>query len=304
MTGNDRRFRRVAVLKGGPSSEREVSLRSGSAVAQGLRDAGYEVTEVDVTGCEVDLPPGIDGVFVALHGGFGEDGQVQRLLAEAGLPYTGAGPAASRTAFDKKLTKEVLVDAGIPTAGYEILDEDGVRTLDFPVVVKPLRQGSSIGVWRVFNEDEWRKAFADALAYDGEIIVENYIEGHELTVGIVNTEALPVVEIVAPDEWYDYRAKYTSGATTYLVPAPISEDAARKCREVAWKTFTVLNCRGFGRVDFRMTNDDEIYVLELNTIPGFTETSLLPKAAGQAGIGFSELCRRIMESASAPAEAG
>ncbi len=294
---NNKQFQSVAVLKGGPSAEREVSLRSGAAVAQGLRDAGYSVAEIDVTGVELDLPPGIEGVFVALHGGFGEDGQVQRLLVEASLPYTGAGPAASEAAFDKKLTKKILVDAGIPTPGYEILDAQGERTLDLPVVVKPLRQGSSIGVWRVLEADEWDKAASDALAYDGEIIVEKYIEGHELTVGVVNDEALPVVEIVAPDEWYDYRAKYTSGATNYLVPAPISEDASRKCQEIALDTFKALDCRGFGRVDFRMTNDGDLHVLELNTIPGFTETSLLPKAAKQAGMSFSELCRRIMESA-------
>jgi D-alanine-D-alanine ligase len=292
-----KRFKRVAVLKGGPSAEREVSLRSGTAVAQGLRASGYEVTEVDVTSRRLDVPEGVEAVFIALHGEFGEDGDVQQLLQERGLPYTGSNPAASRASFDKRLSKAVFVRAGIPTAAYEVLAPAGRRSLPLPVVVKPPCQGSTIGIHRVMTEEQWSPAFADALRYDGEVLVETFIHGRELTVGVVGTEALPVIEIVAPDGWYDYGAKYVTGQTRYLVPAPIEPAAAAECRQIALRTFAALGCRGFARIDFRMQPDGELFVLELNNIPGFTETSLLPKAAQAAGIGFAELCDRIMSMA-------
>lgn len=293
----NRRFRKVAVLKGGPSAEREVSLRSGAAVAKGLREAGYDVTEVDIQGHEVDVPAGIEAAFVALHGEFGEDGQIQALLNEKAIPYTGSGVEASRASFDKGISKERCVRAGVPTPAYEILRNGAKRQLALPVVVKPVCQGSSLGVHKVVSESDWSSAMSDSLSYDSRVLVERYIPGRELTVSVVGHEALPVIEIVAPDGWYDYKAKYTKGASQYLVPAPLDEKIRRLCQELSVRTFDALGCRGMGRVDFRLSPEGELYMLELNNIPGFTETSLLPKAAAQAGMTFSALCDRIMNTA-------
>lgn len=292
-----RTFKRVAVLKGGPSSEREVSLRSGAAVATGLRVAGYEVVEVDVQQRALDLPPGVEAVFVALHGEFGEDGQVQTLLEQRGLPYTGSGPSASRASFDKRLSKEVFVRAGIPTAAYEVLGAQGHRTLPLPVVVKPPCQGSTIGISRVMREPEWQPALHDALQYDAEVVVEAFIPGRELTVGIVGDTVLPIIEILAPDGWYDFDAKYSKGQSRHVCPAPLTPALRSRIQAIARDTFRALNCRGLGRVDFRLRDDGGLFVLELNNIPGFTETSLLPEAAQAAGIDFPHLCARIMEMA-------
>lgn len=290
-------MKKIAVLKGGPSEEREVSLRSGGAVAKGLREAGHDVREIDVTGCEVTVPDDVDVVFIALHGTFGEDGGVQALLDGLGVPYTGSGAAASRTAFDKVASKKLFVESDIPTPDYEVLHRGDKRSLPLPVVVKPSRQGSSIGVHKVFEESEWNDAFGDALSYDEDVVVEAYIDGRELTVGIVEGEALPVVEIAARDDWYDYEAKYTEDAgTRYLVPAPIDETSSRSCRSLASRAFEALGCTGFGRADFRMSETGMQYLLEMNTIPGFTATSLLPKAAAEAGMSFSELCDRIVKT--------
>lgn len=289
-----RRFNKVAVLMGGPSSEREVSLRSGAAVAKGLREAGYDVTEVDVTGHTLELPAGIEAAFVALHGEFGEDGQIQTLLEQKGIPYTGSNPSASRASFDKLLTKAILVKHGVSTPRYEVLQKGQPRTLPLPVVVKPPRQGSSIGIHRVFKDSEWAAAVEDAFKYDHELLVEEYIEGRELTVGVVGDVVMPIVEIVAPGDWYSYTAKYTKGQTQYMVPADIGPAATAKCKALALQTFSALGCAGFGRVDIRLAPDGGAYVLELNNIPGFTETSLLPKAASEYGLNFPTLCDRIM----------
>ena len=281
---------------GGPSAEREVSLRSGAAVAKGLREAGYDVAEVDVEGRYLNLPAGIDAVFVALHGEFGEDGEVQKLLEKKGIPYTGSGPFASNATFDKVLSKRIFVDNGIPTPSYEVLRTGIKRKLPLPVVVKPARQGSSIGVHRVFSEAEWPAALKDAFTHDANVIVEAYIKGRELTVGIVGVEVLPVIEIVAPDDWYGYDAKYVKGKTNYLVPAPLDEQISRTCQNLALQAFNALGCRSMGRVDMRLSEDGKPYVLELNSIPGFTETSLLPKAAAESGLNFSALCDRIIQT--------
>lgn len=290
-------FRKIAVLMGGPSSEREVSLRSGAAIANGLRQRGYDVAEVDIRGHELDLPPGIDAAFIALHGEFGEDGEIQSILKNRGIPYTGSGVDSSRLAFDKVGSKKVFIRQGIPTPDYEVLHHGGKRQLKLPVVVKPVRQGSSIGLHRVFAESEWAAAIDDALKFDRDVLVEQYIEGRELTVGVVGGQVLPVVEIRAPGGFYDYVAKYTKGKTEYLVPAPITAEQAKECQSLGLRTFEALGCRGMGRVDIRMTPEGRCYVLELNSIPGFTETSLLPKAARAAGIEFPELCDRILRLA-------
>lgn len=282
---------------GGPSREREVSLRSGKAVAGGLREAGYDVSEVDVTGVGLNLPD-VDAVFIALHGAFGEDGQVQALLNDMGVPYAGSGVESSRNSMDKVQTKLILSEAGILSPEYEVLHRGQVNSLPFPLVVKPASEGSSIGLHRVMSVDEWSDAFEDALGYDESVLVEEYIAGRELTCGIVAGRTLPVIEIVAPNGWYDYGAKYTKGKTEYLAPAPIDDDIANCCRDLTKKTSDALKCSGFGRVDFRLSADRQLYVLEMNTIPGFTETSLLPKAAACDGISFSELCATIIETSS------
>lgn len=292
------KFRRVAVLKGGFTAERDVSLRSGEAVARGLRAKGYAVTEVDVESREFALPPKTEVVFVALHGEFGEDGELQAVLESKGIPYTGSGPESLRIAFDKKHTRDALAAAGIPVpAGVVVTRPTPLCPIDLPAVVKPTRQGSSVGCHRVMSADDWYDGVRDALSYHGEAVVEAYIPGRELTVGIVGDQVLPVVEIRAPEGYYDYRAKYTKGLTEYLCPAPLKVAETEAAQAIAMKVFQVLRAEGLGRVDFRMMPDGSLYVLELNSIPGFTETSLLPKAAEAAGIDFASLCDRILNLA-------
>jgi D-alanine-D-alanine ligase len=291
------KFSRVGVLMGGPSAERDVSLRSGAAVAKGLRARGYDVAEIILDSRSVNIPSGVEAVFIALHGEFGEDGGVQAILRELGIPYTGAGPEASRQCFDKTAAKRILEKSGVPTPRYQVWHRGERLTLRVPMVVKPARQGSSIGVHLVFRDDEVNAALEDALRYDDDVIVEDYIAGAELTVGIVGRMALPVIEIRAPAGFYNYDAKYTKGRTEYYVPAPIPEATAAACRDLALRTFDALDCRHLGRVDFRMDAQGRLFVLELNNIPGFTETSLLPKAAKAAGMDFPELCDRIMNMA-------
>lgn len=293
----NRRFKKVAVLKGGPSAERDVSLASGAAVARALRSLDYEVAEVDVTGFDVTWPEGCEVAFIALHGTFGEDGQLQTLLEKRGIPFTGSGSASSRTSFDKVATKRVLERQGIATPRYEVLAPGQARTLPLPVVVKPPRQGSSIGIGKVFDEAAWSAALATAMKFDSEALVESFIEGAELTVGVVGEQVLPIVEIRAPGGYYDYEAKYTKGLTEYLVPAPLDEATTRACQSLAWRTFSALGCHGLGRVDIRLTPDGHPFVLELNSIPGFTETSLLPKAARAVGLEFPALCEKILNLA-------
>jgi D-alanine-D-alanine ligase len=292
-----KRFAKVAVLKGGISSEREVSLRSGSAVAQGLRDGGYNVTEVDIVTKDVTIPTGVESVFVALHGEFGEDGEIQQILADMGMPYTGSGAESCRVAFDKVLTRNLLSANSIPVPAGEVLKDSHDRNIPLPLVVKPPREGSSVGCHLVFEESEWEVAFSDAASLSDDVLVEQYIPGRELTVGVVDEQVLPVVEIKTASEWYDYDAKYVTGETQYIVPAELDSETTRTLQEIALKTFQCLDAEGFGRVDFRLSPEGNPYVLELNSIPGFTASSLLPKAAGSAGIGFSELCCRIMELA-------
>lgn len=287
-------MKHIAVAMGGVSAEREISLASGRAIAAALETKGYRVTSVDVQREDFDLPEGIDLVFIALHGTYGEDGGVQEYLQAKGVRFTGSDAASSRDAFDKIISKRCFEKYGINTARYEVLRHGQPRTLPLPVVVKPPRQGSSIGLAKVMREEEWAGAMDAALRLDAEVLVEAFIPGRELTVGIVGQEVLPVVEIRAPDGHYDYRAKYTKGATEYLCPAPIDEAATRLVQELAWKTFQALKSSGLGRVDIRLTEQGEPFVLELNSIPGFTETSLLPKAARAAGLSFGDLCDKII----------
>lgn len=296
----ERKYQNVAVLKGGISSEREVSLRSGLAISQGLREAGYTVTEIDVVQNDVVFPSSIDAVFVALHGAFGEDGGVQQVLADMNLPYTGSDVASCRIAFDKVLTRNCLSAAGIPVpAGdiFEAIDPPPAPTRSLPLVVKPPCEGSSMGCHLVFEDADWNAAFLDAARYSKTVLVEEYIPGRELTVGLVGDQVLPVVEIKTATQWYDFEAKYVTGETQYQVPAILTDMQTKQLQTLALETFRALGARGFGRVDFRLSPAGNPYVLEFNSIPGFTPTSLLPKAAQAAGIGFSELCATIMELA-------
>ena len=295
MSGKQR-FRKVAVLMGGPSSERAVSLRSGAAVAGALRERGYEVAEVVVgEDSSFAVPPGTDVAFVAMHGRFGEDGTIQALLRKQGVPHTGSDPEASRRAFDKSLSKPAMVAAGIPTPKHEFLRKGQARTLPLPVVVKPVRQGSSVGVSRVFREADWAAALELALGLDEVALVEEFIPGRELTVGVVGGTVLPVIEILAPDGNFDYHAKYTPGVSQHVIPAPVPEETAQKCRAAALAMFRALGCAGMGRVDIRLRPDGEIFVLELNNIPGLTAVSLLPDAARAHGWSFPDLCEMILD---------
>ncbi len=287
----------VAVLMGGMSGERDVSLRSGAAVSEGLRAAGHTVWPVDVTRVDFALPMAAEAAFVALHGTFGEDGGVQRELRRRGIPFTGACEDASRMAFDKRMSKRLFDRNGIPTPAWELVCSGGRPSSRWPLVVKPPCQGSTLGVHLVTRESEWETALEDALRYDTQVIVEEYIAGRELTVGLVDGKTLDAVEIVAPDGWYDYTAKYDSRETEYQIPAPLPASQARECRRLAALVYRTLGCRGMGRVDFRMDTGGNLHVLELNTIPGFTATSLLPKAALHAGMEFPALCDRILHTA-------
>ena len=291
------RFQNVAVLMGGISAERDISLRSGAAAVAGLQACGYTVTSLDLQEAVLELPDNVEAVFLALHGTFGEDGTVQAELARRGIPFTGSGERASRLAMDKAAAKCCWERAGIPTAPFGVLSHPEVSPLHFPVVVKPVAQGSSIGVHLVQRPEDWDAALKDAFAYDVRVMVEAYIAGREVTVGILDGTALPVVEIVAPDGWYGFGAKYMTGDTRYDVPADLPADMAAHLQTIALQAFDALGCKGFGRVDFRLPDDGEAMVLEVNTIPGLTETSLLPKSAAAAGISFDQLCRRIMETA-------
>ncbi|MGA1529722.1 MAG: D-alanine--D-alanine ligase family protein [Kiritimatiellia bacterium] len=288
---------RVAVLKGGISAEREISLVSGAAIARGLAAKGFDVIEIDVTRPDFEWPGGVDLAFIALHGTYGEDGQVQSYLKQMGVRFTGADESASRLAFDKILSKQCFEKNGINSAAYEVLRPGQPRALSLPVVVKPPRQGSSIGLSKVQCEEEWAGAIAAAEQFDEEVLVEALITGRELTVGIVGEQVLPVIEIRAPQGNYDYHAKYTRGATEYICPAELEPELTRRCQEIAWRAFCALGARGLGRVDLILTDEGEPFVLELNTIPGFTETSLLPKAARAIGIEFADLCAMIVRDA-------
>ena len=295
--------RRVGVLMGGLSAEREVSLKTGGAIAGALAREGYRAVEVDV-GRDIagDLKRRrIEVAFVALHGRGGEDGTIQGLLESLGIPYTGSGVLSSALAMDKKFSKWVFCARGIPTAPFAVIGRDGkagrswpVPSLAPPVVVKPTRGGSTIGVSLVKRKKDLQAALKEAFRYGCEALVEKYVPGRELTVGVLSGKALPVVEVVAEGGFYDYGAKYASGTTRYLVPAPLAPAAARRLQKIAVAAHEALDCRGATRVDFRLSPQGRPYVLEINTIPGMTETSLLPKAAREAGLSFDALVEWIL----------
>jgi D-alanine-D-alanine ligase len=293
---------KIAVLMGGPSAEREVSLRSGTAVAKALTATGADVVSIDIRDSAFTMPTDVDAVFVALHGTFGEDGTLQRMLEDAGVAYTGSDPEASARAFDKIAAKAEFLAAGVSTPRYEVFDRahtdwNRLTSLGFPLVVKPARQGSSVGISIVQEEDHLKEACQIAWQYDDQLVVEQFIAGRELTVGILDGRALPVVEVRPKHDFFTYEAKYTKGQTEYLVPAPLDPQTESETKALALRAHDCLGCRDLSRVDLILAETGELFVLEVNTIPGFTETSLLPKAAQEVGMEFSELCGRLVQMA-------
>lgn len=301
--------KRVGVLLGGISKEREISLKTGNAVAQGLKKKGYEVVVID---CDTTLPEPlkkekIDVAFIALHGPYGEDGGVQGLLEWMQIPYTGSGILASAMAMDKAVLNGLSRDLGVLVpkesvfdARFEKIDAFLSRcNIPVPLVVKPSREGSSINVTIVREEGKIREAIERALQSDCKILVEEFIVGKEVTIPILKGKALPSIEIVPKKEFYNYEAKYTKGMTEYILPARVSKECQRELNQVSEKLFRAIDAQGFARVDFMVSQKrEEPYFLEINTIPGMTETSLFPKSAKESGISFEDLCEIILEDAS------
>jgi D-alanine-D-alanine ligase len=290
----------ITVMLGGPSAEREVSLRSGAAVAKALCSLGHAVNTLDPKDDSWTLPPNTDVVFLALHGTYGEDGAAQQHLERLGVPFTGCGSEASRTCFDKVLTKERCVAAGLPTAKYAVLENPSApwpQGWNPPVVLKPVCQGSSVGLQFVDRVADWSASLADAFRHDKRVLLEQKIIGRETTVGILGDKALPLVEVRPKKGAYTYANKYTVGATEYLCPAPFDAAVTQRLQEAALAAFRAADCRDYSRVDIMVTEDGQPMILEINTLPGMTETSLLPKAAAAAGMTYEQLCQKMIDLA-------
>ena len=283
----------VALMMGGPGKEREVSLRSGAAVAGALRKSGASVHEMDVAGPGFCLPEGTRLVFNMIHGTFGEDGELQALLDGLGMAYTGEGAEGSRIAFDKIETKVRFDRAGVPTCAWEIVRRGESPDWKFPCVIKAPRQGSSVGVHIIRSPGDIPAALDDCFLYGDRVLVEEFFTGRELTVGVLGDQALPVVEIVPREGFYDYEHKYTKGASDYHVPADLAPEVTVQVQAAALAACRSLSLEVYSRVDILVAPDGRLNVLEINTIPGMTETSLLPKAAAVAGLDFCALCEEI-----------
>jgi D-alanine-D-alanine ligase len=293
--------KKIAVLMGGPGSEREVSLASGRAVLKALLGLGLDAIPVDVTSTEIVLPAGIDLAFNVIHGTFGEDGQLQDALEKLGVPYTGAGSASSKLAIHKSRAKERFLAAGVPTARSETVPlSPGTvpdLTIKAPLVIKPPLEGSSVGIRIVKSEDEVAPALLKAAETYSEVLIEEFISGRELTVAILNDVPLPIVQIIPPDGVYDMASKYPwlSGAkgSEYVCPADLDLETTMAVQAAALAAHRSLGVEIYSRVDVLLDLENRPFVLEANTIPGMTETSLLPKAAAAVGISFPELCEKI-----------
>lgn len=285
--------KKVAVLMGGPGAEREVSLRSGAAVARALAACGAVVVEVDVAGPEFVLPSETELAYNMIHGTFGEDGQIQEILESRKVPYTGEGVGQSRLAFDKILSKEKFDAAGVPTAQWHIVRRGEKPHFAPPYVVKAPKQGSSVGVHIVQDAAALETALADCFLFGDEVLVEEFVSGRELTIGILGDEALPVIEIVPHEGFYDYAHKYTKGASEYYCPADLDAATTAAVQQAALAAKRSLGLEVYSRADILLAADGRLAVLEINTIPGMTETSLLPKAAAVVGLDFPALCEKI-----------
>ena len=303
---------RVGVLYGGVSAERQVSLATGKAVGEALASIGYPVEMLDILEVPIGelTPERMDVAFIALHGTFGEDGGIQSVLEVQGVPYTGSGPRASRLAMDKVASKRCFAEAGVPTPHYVEIGAEwdegrklaAAARVGFPLIVKPASQGSSVGVTLVRKPRELPAALGRALEFDDRALLEKFIHGRELTVGILHAHPLPIIELVFPGNVFTYDTKYRKGAAKHVVNPDLPPGVAERVEQVALAAHESLGCRGCTRVDLRLSTTGEPYVLEVNTIPGMTGTSLLPEAAQAVGIGFPELCelaiRMALEAAS------
>jgi D-alanine-D-alanine ligase len=341
----DKKTLKIAVLMGGNSAERDVSLASGAGIISGLRAAGHEAIAIDtalgagqltahakaeIAGIKAEPPSvsdlsalssettietvsspdlkNVDLIFIALHGGMGENGTIQALLDLMGIPYTGSGVLSSAAAMDKLISKKIFISSGIPTPDYFVKDsshipseDDLIREVEesfgFPVVVKPNDQGSSVGLDIAREAASLHRIATKAALYSDKVLFEKFIPGRELTVAILGDQTLPVVEIRPKDGFYDYKHKYTSGMTEYLSPAPLTDIEDQQVRALGMQAFQALHCSGYARADFRLSPDGDFFCLEVNTLPGMTATSLVPKAAKAAGIEFPKLLERIALSA-------
>jgi D-alanine-D-alanine ligase len=293
--------KKIAVLMGGPGSERDVSLATGRGVSKALRSLGVEVVDVDVRNEKFPMPEDVDLAFITIHGTFGEDGQLQKILEERGVAYTGDGVEESRSAFDKLLTKEKFREHNVVTPEWEVVDVGQRPKIPVPLVVKPPCQGSTVGVVIVKNESELDSAMVEAGKYDRKLLVETFVSGRELTIGILGDQALPILEIIPKGGFYDFNTKYPflnpqAGASAeHVCPAKIDAGKTKRIQELALQAFRALGLVVYGRVDVLLSDAGEPFVLEVNTIPGMTETSLLPEGAAAAGISYVDLCLRIIE---------
>ncbi|MBA3608239.1 MAG: D-alanine--D-alanine ligase [Chthoniobacterales bacterium] len=298
---SDLAHKKIVVLKGGPGSERAVSLATGAGVAKALRSLGAEVTEIDVEGSDFVLPDDTELAFLALHGTFGEDGQVQQILEDRGVSYTGENVEKSRLAFDKIESKKRFSRHGVATPTWEIIHAGEQPTLPLPYVIKAPRQGSTVGVYIVKEASTVATDLSEAAKYDDQLLIEQFIPGRELTIGVLGDLALPVLEIIPKSGFYDFNDKYPflnpqgGGGAQHVCPAEIPGELTGKIQDLALLAARSLGLEVYSRVDIMLSEQNQPSVLEINTIPGMTETSLLPDAAAVAGISYPELCRRIIE---------
>jgi D-alanine-D-alanine ligase len=297
-------FGKVAVLLGGKSAEREVSLKSGSMVLAALRKKGVDAHPFDPKDRDLQdlLRERFARVFIALHGRFGEDGTIQGVLEWLGIPYTGSGVLASALAMDKLRTKRLWAAERLPTAPYAVLDQATdlaavAKRLGTPLFVKPANEGSSVGMSKVRKAGDLEEAYALAVNYDPVVLAEKFIDGPELTVAILGERVLPVIRIETPREFYDYEAKYLADDTRYLIPCGLSEKKEKEVQALCLAAFRALGCRGWGRVDLMLDKRGRPYLLEINTSPGMTDHSLVPMAARAVGLSYEELCVKILEAA-------
>ncbi len=300
MNSRDALPKKIAVLMGGPSSERDVSLATGRGVSKALRSLGVEVAEVDVRDENFQLLGDVDFAFITLHGTFGEDGQLQELLERRGIAYTGEGVEGSRLAFDKIRSKEKFQEHRVRTPEWETIEADQRPRMQPPIVVKAPRQGSTVGVHIVKTSEELSPAIAGSAKYDRELLIEKFVTGRELTIGVLGDQALPVLEIIPKGGVYDFTNKYpflnpqAGGGAEHVCPARIDREKTAEIQQLALRAFRALGLQVYGRVDAILSDGGEPFVLEVNTIPGMTEASLLPEAAAAAGISYVDLCARIL----------
>jgi D-alanine-D-alanine ligase len=298
------KFGKVAVLLGGNTAEREVSLKSGSMVLAALRSKGVDAHPFDPAGrgLQALIDERYQRAFIALHGRFGEDGTVQGALEFLGIPYTGSGVLGSALAMDKLRAKRLWMAEGIPTPPCELLEsksnfEAVAKRLGLPLMVKPVNEGSSVGMSKVREAGALEEAYALAVNYDRVVMAEKFIEGPELTASILGTEPLPIIRLETPRDFYDYQAKYIADDTRYIVPCGLPAAEERTLQEVCLQAFRALDCRGWGRVDLMLDRAGAPYLLEVNTAPGMTDHSLVPMAARAAGMSYEDLCVKILEGA-------